>query len=161
MSQPQGIPGYMHSRISHGEMFLEITHPDMPESAGQLRVKFSMQGPCLFLYEGCHLLSPSRGLVYLFIVLFGSQGKPSKVHVWVGEAGISRGSSQAGLASCRLHGQKGVLLSLLEQWVPTAVLLLTNMHYFKIPSETQGGSFGISVESKINWFPKAKFLSHN
>lgn len=69
MSQPQGIPGYMHSRISHGEMFLEITHPDMPESAGQLRVKFSIQGPYLFLYEGCHLLSPSRGLVYLLFFL--------------------------------------------------------------------------------------------
>lgn len=68
MSQPQGIPCHLLSQISQVEMLLEITYPSMPGSAGQLRVKFSVQRPYLFLYEDCHLLSPRRGLVYLLLV---------------------------------------------------------------------------------------------
>lgn len=66
MSQPQGIPCHLLSQISQVEMLLEITHTNMPWSAGQLRVKFSVQCPYIFLYEYCHLL---RGLVYLLLFL--------------------------------------------------------------------------------------------
>lgn len=69
MSQPQGIPCHLLSQISQVEMLLEITYPSIPESAGQLRVKFSVQCPYLFLYEDCHLLSPRSGLVYLLLFL--------------------------------------------------------------------------------------------
>ena len=69
MSRLQGIPCHLLSHISQVEMLLEITHPNMPGSAGQLRVKFSVQCPYIFLYEDCHLLSPRRGLFYLLLVL--------------------------------------------------------------------------------------------
>lgn len=69
MSWLQGIPCHLPSHISQVEMLLEITHPNMPGSAGQLRVKFSVQCPYIFLYEDCHLPSPRRGLFYLLLFL--------------------------------------------------------------------------------------------
>ena len=69
MNWLQGIPCHLPSHISQVEMLLEITHPNMPGSAGQLRVKFSVQCPYIFLYEDCHLPSPRRGLFYLLLFL--------------------------------------------------------------------------------------------
>lgn len=160
MSQPQGIPCHLLSQISQVEMLLEITHTNMPGSAGQLRVKFSVQCPYIFLYEDCHLLSPRRGLVYLLLFLATKENLVRYV-LELRDLG-SRGNSQARLPSHRLHGQRASYFPYQrQQQVLTAVLLMTNIHCLKIPSETQDGSFGRTEKNKINWFSKDKFLSQN
>ena len=161
MSWLQGIPCHLPSHISQVEMLLEITHPNMPGSAGQLRVKFSVQCPYIFLYEDCHLPSPRRGLFYLLLFLAPKENLV-RYMFQLEDLGSPGENSTARLPSCRLHGQRASYFPYQrQQWVLTTVLLMTNIHCLKIPSETQDGSFGRTEKKKVNWFSKDKFLSQN